>query len=162
MAVQEEWVGSVVRVMRASERLMAIEIALEGDLVTFVSVYSSQVGRPQEEKDEFYDELYRFIGKLKGKYVVLGDMNGHVGRDVDGFEGVHGGNGFGDCNAEGEAILEFATCFNLVVANTFFTKETQKLVTYESGGVSSVVDYMLGVRSESGYTSGVNPLTAHF
>ena len=25
--------------------------------------------------------------------------------DVDGYEGVHGGNGFGDCNAEGEAIL---------------------------------------------------------
>ena len=27
--------------------------------------------------------------------------------------------------------------------NTFFTKETQKLVTYESDGVSSVVDYVL-------------------
>ena len=79
---------------------------------------------------------------MKGKYVVLGDMNGHVGRDVDGFEGVHGGNGFGDHKAEGEAILEFATCFNLV-ANTFFTKETQKLVKYESGGVSSGVDNVL-------------------
>ena len=62
---------------------------------------------------------------------------------MDGFEGVHGGNGFGDRNAEGEAIFEFAMCFDLVVANTFFTKETQKLVTYESGGVSSVVDYVL-------------------
>ena len=41
---------------------------------------------------------------MKGKYVVLGDMNGHVGRDVDGFEGVHGGNGFGDRNAEGEFL----------------------------------------------------------
>ena len=36
-----EWVGSVVRVMRASERLMAVELALEGELVTFVSVYAS-------------------------------------------------------------------------------------------------------------------------
>ena len=143
IAVQEEWVGSVVRAMRASERLMAIELALEGELVTFVSVYAPQVSQPQEEKDEFYDEIYRFIGKLKRKYVVLGDMNGHVGRDVDGFEGVHGGNGFGDRNAEGEAILEFATCFDLVVVNTFFTKETQNLVTYESGGLSSVVDYVL-------------------
>ena len=66
-------------------------------------------------------------------------MNRYVGRDVDSFEGVHGGNGFGDRNAEGEAILAFATCFDLVVANTFFTKETQKLVMYESGGLSSVV-----------------------
>ena len=58
-----------------------------------------------------------------------------------------GGNGFGDRNAEGEAILEFATCFDLVVANTFFTKEMQKLVTYESGGVSSVVDYVLTTKN---------------
>ena len=71
--------------MRASEILMVIELALEGELVTYVSVYAPQVGRPQEEKDEFYDELYSFIGKLKGKYVVVGDMNGHVGRDVDGL-----------------------------------------------------------------------------
>ena len=127
---------------------MAVKLILEGELVTFVSVYAPQVGRPQEEKDQFYDELYRFIGQLKGKYVVLGDMNGHVGTDVDGFEGVHGGNGFGDHNAEGEAIFEFVTCFNLVVANTFFTKETQKLVTYESGGVRTVVDYLLARKND--------------
>ena len=57
-------------------------------------------------------------------------------------------SGFGDRNAEGEAILEFAICFNLVVANTFFTKETQKLVRYESGGISSVVDYVLARKND--------------
>ena len=41
---------------------------------------------------------------------------------MNGYEGVHGGNGFGDRNAEGEAILEFAMSFGLV-ANTFFMKE---------------------------------------
>ena len=80
---------------------------------------------------------------MKRKCVVLRDMNGHIGRDMDGFEVVHGGNWFGDRKAEGEAILEFATCFDLVVANTFFTKERQKLVTYVSGGVRKVVDYVL-------------------
>ena len=68
--------------------------------------------------------------------------------DVNGYEGVHGGNGFGDRNAEAEAILEFATCFDLVVANTFFTKESQKLVTYESDGVSTVVDYVLATKND--------------
>ena len=62
IAVWEEWVGSVVRVMRASEILMAVELILKGELVTFVSVYAPQVGQPQEEKDECYDELYRFMG----------------------------------------------------------------------------------------------------
>ena len=34
-------------------------------------------------------------------------MNGHVGRDADGYGSVHGGMGFGTRNAEGERILEF-------------------------------------------------------
>ena len=72
---------------------------MEGELVTFISVYALQLGWPQEEKNEFYDELYRFICKLKGKKIFLGDMNGHVGRDMDGFEGVRGGNGFEDLKA---------------------------------------------------------------
>ena len=55
---------------------------------------------------------------------------------------MHGGNGFGDRNAKGEAILEFATCFSLYVANTFFMKEMQKLMTYESGEVRTVFDYV--------------------
>ena len=66
--------------MRASERLMVAELILEGELVTFVSVYAPQINRPQEEKNEFYDESYRFMSKLKGKYVVLGDLNGHARR----------------------------------------------------------------------------------
>ena len=75
--------------------------------------------------------------------IVLGDLNGHVDRDVDGYDGVHCGNEFGDHNAEGEAILEFATCFGFYVVNTFFMKEMQQLVIYESGEVRTVVDYVL-------------------
>ena len=53
IAVWEGWIGSVVRVMRASERLMAVELILEDELVTFVSVYAPQASWPQEKKDEF-------------------------------------------------------------------------------------------------------------
>ena len=28
--------------------------------------------------------------------VVGGDLNGHVGTNVDGYDGVHGGYGFGE------------------------------------------------------------------
>ena len=50
-----------MRVMRANERLMAIKLALEGELVTFVSVYAPQVGQPQEE-NEFYDFMMSYTG----------------------------------------------------------------------------------------------------
>ena len=41
------------RVMRASERLMAIELVLKGELITFVSVYAPQVGQPHERRMSF-------------------------------------------------------------------------------------------------------------
>ena len=50
-------------------------------------------------------------------------MNGHVGRDADGYGGVHCGMGFGTRNAEGEKILEFGDAVGMVVCNTFFKKE---------------------------------------
>ena len=37
----------------------------------------------------------------------LGDINGHVGEEIEGFEGVYGGNGIGKRNAKGRMLLEF-------------------------------------------------------
>ena len=67
-------------------------------------------------------------------------MNGHVGRDADGYGGVHGGMGFGTRNAEGERILEFCDAVGMVVCNTFFKKEDSKLITYQSGDNRSMID----------------------
>ena len=71
---------------------------------------------------------------------VCGDMNGHVGKEADGY---HGGNGFGSRNMEGEMPLEFACAMDLVIANTMFIKGEAKKITYESGGCKTVVDYIL-------------------
>ena len=41
-----------------------------------------------------------------GDFVMcLGDFNGHVGRHIDGFDGVHGGYGEGQRNLEGRMLL---------------------------------------------------------
>jgi len=60
-----------------------------------------------------------------------------VGHDVDRFEGVQGGNGYGERNLEGEMILEFAMDMDPVVCNTLFVKDDGKKVTFESGGNKS-------------------------
>ena len=61
--------------------------------------------------------------------VFAGDMNGHVGSSNAGYEGTHGGFGYGSRNADGSRILEFADGLNLVICNTLFTKQEAKLVT---------------------------------
>ena len=57
--------------------------------------------------------------------VFAGDMNGHIGSSNVGYDGTHGGFGYGSRNADGSRILEFADGLNLVICNT--------LCVYEAG-----------------------------
>ena len=78
------------------------------------------------------------------KMVVLaGDINGHVGSSNAGYNGMYGGFGHGDRNADSSRILEFADGLNLVICNTFFMKQESQLVTYAAGPVKSTVDYII-------------------
>jgi len=52
--------------------------------------------------------------------VLAGDMNGHVGSNCVGYDGMRGDYWFGDRNADGSRILEFAYGLNLVICNTLF------------------------------------------
>ena len=56
---------------------------------------------------------------------------------------TYGGYGFGDRNADGSRILEFADGLNLVICNTLFMKQECKLVTYVAGSAKSTVDYIM-------------------
>jgi len=72
--------------------------------------------------------------------VIGGDLNDHVGTNVDGYDGVHGGYGFGERNADGQRILEFCDAMELIVINTYFKIKKNKLAIYVSGGTVSVID----------------------
>ena len=70
-------------------------------------------------------------------------MNGHIRSSNVGYDGTHGGFGYGSRNTNGSRILEFADGLNLVICNTLFTKQEAKLVTYVAGPVKSTVDYIM-------------------
>ena len=67
-----------------------------------ILAYRPQAGKPLEKKHRFYDELAGKYELQNPSEVVfgLGDLNGHVGEEIEGFEGVHGGNGTGKRNAK--------------------------------------------------------------
>ena len=57
---------------------------------------------------------------------VCGDMNVYLGKEADGYHGVHGGNGFGSRNMEGELLLEFACAMDLVIETQCSTRAKQR------------------------------------
>ena len=63
--------------------------------------------RGLEEKQSFYDELKCEWDMHSADDLVmcLCDFNGHVGRHIDGFNGVHGGYCVDQRNLEGRILL---------------------------------------------------------
>ena len=87
---------------------------------TFLSVCASQVGRPEPEKERFYDQLQYAVIKFPAIEILIlvGDFNDHVGTPAGVFNNAHGGHGFGAQNKEGEEkIMGFAIDNGLCVGN---------------------------------------------
>src|SRR5437867_10568443 len=124
--------------------MMLLRVSIGAIILNVISGYAPQVGCSIEDKEEFLLALSRLVDEIgQEEFLVIGgDMNGHVGAKAAGYEGVHGGKGYGVRNTEGEMLLEFA--------------DESKKVTYESGGNKSVVDYMFVRRCDLAKVSDIN------
>ena len=130
---------------------MVVRVIVGRTVLNLISAYAPQAGRLRPEKQEFFPLLGKIVSEINDgeKLLIGGDLNGHVGAGVEGFEGVHGGFGFGKRNVEGEMILEFADAWNYVVANTWFKKDEGRLITYEiPGKCRTVIDCILIRKSD--------------
>jgi len=93
-------------------------------------------------KKSFWNEVFHLVSCIpQNKMVVLADdINGHVGSSNVDYDGMHGGFGYGERNADGCRILKFADELNFVICNTLFMKQESQLVTY---AVKSMVNYII-------------------
>ena len=65
--------------------------------------------------------------------MCFGDINGHIGRHIDGFDGVLGGYGVGQRNLKGRMLLEFCLEKELCVSNAWFKREGKRKVAFRMG-----------------------------
>lgn len=153
----EELCEKVVEIRRRSDRVMSMVLVLENEVVRVISAYAPQSGKSEIEKENFYVEL-ESEWDLKGKnevVFVLGDFNGHVGKESEGFDGVHGGNGIGIRNVEGRRLLEFCDQKELCVGNTWFKKKEKRKVTFRAGENQTEIDFILTSKENRKYLKDV-------
>ncbi|KAH1229280.1 Craniofacial development protein 2 [Glycine max] len=143
--VDKEWKKDVVDVRRVGDRIITLKLVVGQDTFNVISGYAPQV--------KFWEDLEGVLQDIpQGEKVFLGgDLNGHVGSVDRGFEGVHGGFGLGEMNGEGKSILEFSEALDLSIANTWFKKREEHLITYKSGGTCSQIDFFLIRKSDRKY-----------
>jgi len=158
--IKEELCEKVIEVRRKSDRIMALVLIFEEEVLRLICAYAPQRGRPEVEKDSFYDEMAGEwnVGGAKEIVIGLGDFNGHIGKEADGFEGVHGGNGIGKRNMEGKRLLEFCEEKELCVMNTWYRKNEKRKVTFSSGGNQSEIDFVLIGKENRKYVRDVKSI----
>ena len=105
--VREDLCMNVVEINRISDRVMVVVIIFGKKVVRIVCAYAPQRGRSMSEKEKFC-EMGRGceVENANEVLIFLGGFNGHIGKEVDGFEGVHGGFGIGKRNLEVRLLLE--------------------------------------------------------
>ncbi|XP_071694924.1 uncharacterized protein [Rutidosis leptorrhynchoides] len=136
---------NVVDVGRRSDRIMSIMLIILDVTYTVISAYAPHAGLGAAEKRLFWESLDEVVRMCPPDHRLLigGDLNGHIGTDVEGSPGAHGGFGYGVRNEEGFSILEFVVTHDMVVVNSFFKKTEAQLATFHSGGHSTQIDYLL-------------------
>jgi len=79
----------------------------------------------QRTKKSFWNEVFHLVHCIHQNEmaVLAGDMNWHVRSSNVGYDGTHGGFGYGDRNADRSRTLECADRLNLVICNTMFMKQ---------------------------------------
>ena len=114
-------------------------------MVRVICAYAPKSGKPDAEKERFYEEMVREWSMANANELVLGlgDFNGHVGKSAEGLEGTHGGYGIGKRNAEGRMLLDFCDQKELCIANTRYKKKDKRKVIYGSGGNDTEIDFVL-------------------
>ena len=143
--VRQELAENVIEVGRISDRIMRIRLVLGKTIYNILSVYAPQVGRPNVEKDAFREKLEDILADVSDdeSIIVGGDLNCHLGANSTGYEDVMGLYGYGIQNEDGAALLDICKNHCLKVANTYFRKDPEKLITYKSGDASTQIDLIL-------------------
>ncbi|CAI9282240.1 unnamed protein product [Lactuca saligna] len=140
-------IDNVVEVRRCFDRIISIKVVVEEEVVHVISAYAPHPTLEESKKMSFWESLDDIVKGIPMNECIFlgGDFNGHIGKEADGYETVHGGLGHGTRNEEGHRLLGFATAHDLVVSNSFFKKKDAHLITFqtESEGKNTQNDYLL-------------------
>ena len=110
--------------------------------IGIIQVYAPTSERPEEEVEEFYEDLDKAKKYLKSQS-TLGDFNAKVGSDK--VENIVGPCGIGDTYERGEKLIEWCKANDFTVTNTWFKIHPKRQWTWMSPAdrTRNKIDYIL-------------------
>ena len=144
--------GSVFQAV--SECIFRIRVKTHYSFATIIAVYAptnlvNATAEARASSDVFYDQLQATLAAVPSRdlLIVLGDFNACTGANAVQWRSVIGLHGPKECNKNGERLLDFCACNNLVITNTWFQhKPIHQLTWYRNGDRTNhghLLDYVL-------------------
>ena len=110
-----------------SERIISIRVKVHYGFATIIAVYAltnprSATQEAKSASEIFYNQLQSAVASIPDcdMIVVMGDFNARVGSDFNQWGSDVGPHRPSECNENGERLLDFCACNNLIVTYTWF------------------------------------------
>jgi hypothetical protein len=96
----------VVDIKREGDMIILVMLLVGVLVFNIISAYTSQIGLNKSVKMQLLEELDVLVSSVPifKKFFIGRDLNGHVGSIRVGFNGVHGGFGYGSRYQEGDYL----------------------------------------------------------
>jgi len=69
--IAEKWVDSVVSVEKHSKRVLILKMILDNGLLNVFAVYAPHSEKPEEEKESFWNEMFRLVSCIPQNEMVV-------------------------------------------------------------------------------------------
>lgn len=150
--IHKKYAKKVLDIKCVSPRVIYMILGLNQKYsLKIIQAYAPTTGRPDEEAENFYEDVSRAMSENKTHYMMLmGDFNAKTGCKKDEAETALGNHGIGVRNDRGEMLVQFLLQHNLYVINTFFKKKANRKWTWASpdGRTKNEVDFIISNRKD--------------
>ena len=130
-----------------SERMVWCRLKGKFVNITVIQVYAPTEDKPDDEKDDFYEQLREVVRTVKqhDMLLLMGDFNAKVGQEDGMWRDEVGVFGIGTRNNNGQRLLEFCAEHRLCVTNTIFNHKIEHKATWISpnGMTRNLIDYII-------------------
>lgn len=131
-----------------NDRLILIKLKTKNRDITILQVYAPTTAAPDEEIEDFYNNLQETIEKVKKSdiLIIMGDFNAKVGKETAKEEKyIKGPYSIGQRNERGERLIQLCQEHNLIITNTIFQQHPRRLYTWTSpdGNTRNQIDFIL-------------------
>lgn len=144
--IKPEHVNKITNWEGINGRILKLEIKLqEKGNTTIIIAYGPNEDDSINKKDLFWEEMEGAIEDVSGRLIIMGDLNGRVGKRGEGTPDVIGVYGERCRNNNGSRLIHFCIENNLIITNTFYKHKEIHQYTREvpTRKEKSIIDYVL-------------------